>query len=437
MSDNEIILDSPTDKVLAEFPPSEENELKDPTTDAPELQEDPMAPNLNPEEIEVADPELAEEVQDERVEEIKGKEAEAEAEEEEANEIEEYEIQEDPAEVDPELEARTLKSHQITLQELKEEIGRLNRQLDQRSKEPCKEATEEEVFKLKCLCKYSKQEVSDLNAKLEEIRVNTEKTMKNIETLGANSFSEEVSLETIEDLNRKIKALEEEYADLCKSSNEISITDLDKILVPEPNPKLVNEFFVNVQKRLGSLEAENLALSNTLKKSNQETLKLKEKCDKAAARYKSNDELKNKLKTLETYYTKYCKIEIGLQNDLQKAEEDFAIHHQSPENKFDAETAQKMLSEIEALVKTDTDEIQRLEFEKQEKEHMLKAARAYGIQRSKTSNKLRADMELLGLVLIEKEQGVLKIKKEIEELKWKQVQAEIEIKELNDKKIQL
>ena len=425
MSDTEKMLGSPNDEVLAESPPRKMSEPNEPTSDVPEAREDPNPFKLSPEEAEAADPEFAEEIQYENAEEAK---------DEEANEIEEYEIS---AEVDPEEEARTLKSHQITLQELKEEIGRLNRQLDQRSKVPCKEATEEEVFKLKCLCKYSKQEVSELNAKLEEIKINTEKTMKSIETLGANSFDEDVSLETIEDLNKKIKNLEEEYAELCKSSNEINIADLDKILVPEPNPKLVNEFYVNVQKRLGNLEAENLALSNTLKKSNQETLKLKEKCDKAAARYRSNDELKNRLRTMETDYAKYCRIEIGLENDLQKAEEEFSIHHNCPENKFDAETAQKMLSEIEALVSSDNDEVQRLEFEKQEKEHMLRAARAYGIQRSKTSNKLRADMELLGLVLIEKEQAIMKIKKEIDELKWKQVKAEVEIKELNDKKIQL
>ena len=65
---------------------------------------------------------------------------------------------------------------------------------------------------------------------------------------------------------------------------------------------------------------------------------------------------------------------------------------------------------------------------------MLRAARAYGLQRSKTSNKLRSDMELLGLVLVEKDQNISKLKREINELKMKHAQAEAEIKEINDKK---
>lgn len=338
-------------------------------------------------------------------------------------------------EIEQETEEKSLKEYQNTLQELKEEIGRLNRQLDHRSKAFSADVTEEEVFKIKCLCKYSKQEVADLNVKLEEIQNEIEKAEAKNEALKANSFDDVTSGEMISKLEKKVKDLETEYEELCRPSSEINIADLDKILAPDANLKLVNEFFVNVQKRVGSLDVENTNLSATLKKYNQENMKLREKCDNAASRYKSNDKLKAKLKELENSFVMYTEIEKRLINDVNKAEEEFSIHHHSPENKFDLPTVQKMYSEIEDLVKKDKDEIEKLEFDLQEKKNMLRAARAYGIQRSKTSNKLRSDMELLGLVLIEKDQNISKLRKEIDEIKWKNTQVDLEIKDLNDKKI--
>jgi hypothetical protein len=335
--------------------------------------------------------------------------------------------------IDEDAEPNDLKYYQETLQDFKEEIARLNKLIEYKSKDNPLNPTEEEVFKLKAMCKYSKQEIKDLNAKLEEINKLTEKTSENIENLKSSSFDETTSNEKIETLTRKVKELEEEYSELIKTNNEINITDLDKILSPEANLKLVNEFFVNFQKRLGVLDSENANLALTLKKYNQETLKLKEKCDKASSRYKSNDELKNKLKELEDNYYKCSVIEERLTDELKQAEEELSIHSTSPENKLDVPSAQKMLADIEILAKKDKEEIEKLEFQLQEKKNILRAAKAYGIQRSKTSNKLRSDMELLGLVLIEKDQMISKLKKEIEEIQWKHVQTEIEIKELTKK----
>ncbi|OMJ79420.1 hypothetical protein SteCoe_20575 [Stentor coeruleus] len=337
---------------------------------------------------------------------------------------------------DPEVQANTIKQYQQTLQDLKEEISRLTKKLDQKSKEARSEPSEEELFKLKCMCKYAKQEVNELKCKLEDMQQTVSRTEENVDNLRNNSLDHESSIEKIEDLNKKLKDLEEEYQELAKSSNEINIADLDKILVPEANLKLVNEFFVNVQKRLGQLETENSTLSATLKKNTLETNKLKEKCDKASSRYRSNDELKNKLRELEENYMKYTMIEEKLNQDLKVAEEEFAIHHHRPENKHDTSSAQKMLDDLEAMAIKDKDDIEQLEFQLQEKRNLLRAARAYGLQRSKTSNKLRSDMELLGLVLVEKDQLISKLRKEIDEIKLKQMQVDLEIKNLNEKKKQ-
>jgi chromosome segregation ATPase len=337
-------------------------------------------------------------------------------------------------EEDPETQAATIKQYQQTLQELKEEIARLNKKLDSKNKEPKVQHSEEELFKLQCMCKYAKEEVRTLTSKLENLQKLTEANSENLEQLKSNSYDDETSNEKIADLSNKIRVLEEEYLELSKSSNEINIADLDKILSPEANPKLINEFFVNVQKRLSSLESENASLSSTLKKTTLETNKLKEKCDNASSRYKSNDELKNKLKDLEDTFVKYSVAEAKLTEDLRKAEEEFALHHHRPENKHDQASAQKLLDDLQTGVKNDKDEIEKLEFMLQEKKNLLRAARAYGLQRSKTSNKLRNDMEVLGLLLIEKDQNISKLRKEIDELKLKQLQVDLEIKELNEKK---
>lgn len=331
-------------------------------------------------------------------------------------------------------QAATIKQYQQTLQELKEEIAKLNKKLDQKNREAKVQHSDEEIFKLQCMCKYAKEEVKSLTEKLESLQKMTESNQENLDVMKANSYDEEGSNEKIVELNLKIKELEAEYAEIGKSTNEINIADLDRVLQPDANMKLVNEFFVNVQKRLTSLDQENASLSSTLKKNNLETSKLKEKCDNASTRYKSNDELKNKLKELEDTFVKYSVAEAKIAEDLKKAEEEFALHHHRPENKHDEESAKKMLNDLEKGVKDDKEEIEKLEFMLQEKKNMLRAARAYGLQRSKTSNKLRNDMEVLGLVLIEKDQNISKLRKEIDEIKLKQLQVDLEIKELNEKK---
>jgi ATPase involved in DNA repair len=284
------------------------------------------------------------------------------------------------------------------------------------------------------MCKYSKQEIKELTQKLEEIQKTSEKTAENVEKLKNSSFDDNSSNEILENLTGKLAELEEEYAELTKSSNEINFPDLDKILAPDASLKLINEFYVNVQKRLGFLDLENGNLAATLKKYSSEALKLREKCEKAAHRYKSNDELKNKLRDLEESFAKYVLLEEKLALELKQAEEEYRLHSGSLENKLDLPAAQKMLEEIEILAKKDQEDVEKLEFQLQEKRNMLRAARAYGLQRSKTSNKLRSDMELLGLVLVEKDQNISKLKREINELKMKHAQAEAEIKEINDKK---
>ncbi|OMJ71389.1 hypothetical protein SteCoe_30399 [Stentor coeruleus] len=334
---------------------------------------------------------------------------------------------------DPEAQNNTIKQYQRTLQELKEEISRLTKKLHQKSNQSNSKPNEEETFKLKFICKSAKQEVKDLTTNLETLKITTSKTEQNLENLKSNSLNQEASTQKIADLSASLNLIESEHTELRKSNNEISIADLDKILSPEANQKQVNEFFVNVQKRLTNLESDNSNLSSTLKKNILETNKLKEKCEKASSRYKSNDELKSKLNELENTYMKYCIIEEKINHDIKSAEEEYDIHFNRPENKHDTSSAQKMLDDLEIMSNKDKDDIEQLEFQLQEKRNMLRAARAYGLQRSKTSSKLRSDMELLGYVLVEKDQLISRLKKNIDEIKLKQMQIDLEIKNLSEK----
>lgn len=334
---------------------------------------------------------------------------------------------------DPDAQNNTIKQYQRTLQELKEEISRLTKKLNQKSKQSLSKPNEEETFKLKFICKSSKQEVKELSANLETLKISISRTEQNLENLKSNSLDQDSSTQKIADLSTTLKTLESEHIELSKSNNEISIASLDKILSPESNQKLINEFFVNVQKRLTNIELDNSNLSTIYKKNFLETNKLKEKCEKASSRYRSNDELKSKLQELEDTYIKYCMIEENLNQNIKSAEEEYAIHFHRPENKHDTSSAQKMLDDLEMMANKDKDDIEQLEFLLQEKRNMLRAARAYGLQRSKTSSKLRSDMELLGYVLVEKDQTISRLRKNIDEIKLKQMQVDLEIKNCSEK----
>ena len=325
-----------------------------------------------------------------------------------------------------------LKNYQNTLQELKEEISKLNKQIDYKERQAPPNPSEKDLFKIQCLCKYAKAEVKSLASKAEELSLLNQQKSENLEVLKAES-SKNVSSEKVNNLKEKLKQLEKEYDELTKT-NEINIADFDKIISPDANQKLVNEFNVNLQKRIGYLDIENTKLTSAVKKSNNELLKLKEKVDNADHRHKLNEDLKNKLKNSEDTLKKYEITEEKLRENLKQAYEEYSIYSSRPENQHDADSARNILKDMRDQVYKEEVELENLEFVLQEKKNMLRAAQVYGLQRSKTSNKLRTDMELLGLVLVEKEKEISRLKKEIDEFRIKTNQTQIDIKELLDKK---
>ncbi|OMJ85827.1 hypothetical protein SteCoe_12737 [Stentor coeruleus] len=345
---------------------------------------------------------------------------------------------EENAEIEGEVEAeedesRILKMYQNTLQELKENISKLNRQLEMKSKQTRPDPTEEELFKLQTLCRLTKIEAKNLRTVGEGLAESNQNLADNLENLKQESASKVVSSEKIESLKSKLSSLEKEYAELSKP-NEINIQNLEKFLSPDTPLKFINEFYVNVQKRIDQLETENTSLTASNKKSSIELAKLKEKLENSTLRHKQNEEIKAKLKALEDTYQNYISTEARICDAMKEASEEYLFYSAKPENQHDADSAQNILKDMRNQVIKEENEIENLEFVLQEKRNLLRAAQVYGLQRSKTSTKLRTDMELLGLVLVEKEQAISRLRKEIDEFRIKYNQVQIDIKEVIEKK---
>lgn len=330
-------------------------------------------------------------------------------------------------------ETNILKKYQSTLQDLKEEISRLNKQIDLKQKLTKPDPSEESLYKIRAVCKLTKAEAKQLRTTAENLAEANAQLSENIETLKDQSASKPISSQKLETLQNKLKALEKEYNDLNKS-HELTIKDLEKALNPDTPQKFLNEFYVNLQRKIDSLDAENSSLTTILKKSSVELSKLKEKLENSTLRKKANDEIKNRLKGLEDTYENYLVTESRLKVGIKESLDEYSFYSDKPENQHDTESARNILRDMREQVSKLEAEEENLEFVLQEKKNLFRAAQVYGLQRSKTSNKLRSDMELLGMVLVEKEQAVSRLRKEIEELNIKTHKVQIDIRELQEKK---
>lgn len=346
-------------------------------------------------------------------------------------EVDEAVIEESPSK-EP-AETNILKKYQTTLQDLKEEISRLNKQIDLKQKLAKPDPSEESLFKIRTVCKLTKTEAKQLRAAAENLAEENAQLSESIENFKDQSALKQVSSQKLETLEKKLKALEKEYNDLSKS-NELSVKDLEKVLNPETPKKFLNEFYVNLQRKVDSLDTENSSITAILKKSTIELAKLKEKLENSTLRKKANDEIKNKLKTLEETYENYLVTEGRLKVGIKESLDEYSFYSDKPENQHDAESAKNILKEMRDHVLSLEAEEEDLEFVLQEKRNLLRAAQVYGLQRSKTSNKLRSDMELLGMVLVEKEQAISRLRKEIEEINIKTHKVQIDIREIQEKK---
>lgn len=330
-------------------------------------------------------------------------------------------------------ETNILKKYQSTLQDLKEEISRLNKQIDLKQKLIKPDPSEESLHKIRTVCKLTKIEAKELRTTAENLAEANAQLSENIESLKDQSASKPISSQKLETLQNKLKALEKEYNDLNKS-HELTVKDLEKALNPDTPQKFLNEFYVNLQKKIDSLDSENSSLSTILKKSSVELSKLKEKLENSTLRKKANDEIKNKLKALEDTYENYLVTESRLRVGIKESLDEYSFYSDKQENQHDADSAKNILRDMREQVSKLEAEEENFEFVLQEKRNLFRAAQVYGLQRSKTSNKLRSDMELLGMVLVEKEQAVSRLRKEIDELNIKTHKVQIDIRELQEKK---
>ena len=325
-----------------------------------------------------------------------------------------------------------LKRYQSTLQDLKEEISRLNKQIDHKARQALPQVTEEDLFKMQALCKYTKIEAKALQAKAEELAQTNQDALENVDALKEESEKGD-SNEKSTALREKLENLEREYRELSKP-NEINIADLDKVLGPEPNPKFVNEFYVNVQKRTGLLDAENTKLAADIKKCTSDLNKLKENLENSLPRHRQMEDMKARIREFESSYKNYENTEAKLRQHIKQAKEEFSLYSSQPENQHDAESAKNILKEMRNQVEIEETECENLGYVLQDKKNLLRAAQVYGLQRSKTSTKLRTDMELLGSVLVDKEQKGSKLRRAIDEYKIKIAQVQIEIRDIANKK---
>jgi hypothetical protein len=140
-------------------------------------------------------------------------------------------------------EALLIKHYQGILQELKEEISKLNRQIDQKTRQKKPEPSEEELFKLQALVRLSKAEAKELRNRAQKLAEDNCQLIEKIESFKNETEAKEISNEKIENLEKKKVELENEYLDLSKP-DEINFENLEKVIVPDANMKIVNEFYV-------------------------------------------------------------------------------------------------------------------------------------------------------------------------------------------------
>jgi chromosome segregation ATPase len=136
-------------------------------------------------------------------------------------------------------------------------------------------------------------------------------------------------------------------------------------------------------------------------------------------RYKNNDELKEKIKNLENVAEKYTLIEANLKKEIKEAEEKLEAEANRVENKMDLKVAQKMVNDVLQDLQDEKAKFSSLEKTLQDKKKYLNEIKTYGTQTSRTTNKLRSELELIQSVLKEKQDYLQRLDIEIEEFESK------------------
>ncbi|OMJ89710.1 hypothetical protein SteCoe_8075 [Stentor coeruleus] len=268
---------------------------------------------------------------------------------------------------------------------------------------------EEDPEKLQVLYDLCQEDISELNSELEHLKSENEKVVDQCEDIRRNIGYKESSTE----IQQKIRELEEENKDLIKNHDNSLI--IDKLLSSDSDKKVLNETFVVLQKKLSHLETLNSSLQKKLKKSESDIKTLKKKSESALSRCKTNDDLKEKIKNLETVAEKYSIIEASLQKEIKEAEEKLQSEKSRPENQIDVRTAQKLVNEVLDTLQQEKTKYNSLEQELKEKKEYLHEIRTYGTQSNRITVKLRNELSLVQLLLKEKQDYLAKLEKDIED----------------------
>ena len=298
-------------------------------------------------------------------------------------------------------------NYQATIQKIKDEIVQTTNELKNQE-------NNEEIEKMQITYDLCQQDIAELNEELERLKqenlVITAENEKLSQNLGYKEGDQEI--------RKNIKEIEEENRLLLKTFD--SSFSVERMLISgESDQKTLNETFVVLQKKLNKLDIINAELEKKIKKSEADTKNLKKKCENAMGRYKSHDELKEKIKNLEAGIEKYNFIEASLKKEIEEADKLLMVEKARPEYQIDAKTAQKLVSEALDALNQEKNKYNQLENELKEKKMMLHDIRTYGIQPNKITVKLRNELNLVNIVLKEKQEHLEKLEQEIEEYELK------------------
>mmetsp|Transcript_22935 Transcript_22935/g.22663 ORF Transcript_22935/g.22663 Transcript_22935/m.22663 type:complete len:341 (+) Transcript_22935:18-1040(+) len=332
--------------------------------------------------------------------------------------------------MDPDEEI--LKEYQQEIRNMKDEIIQLNRQIAQ-AENAEKELDEnnpqsedrDEILKKQSLLRHCQEEIEELTEQLNKLRETNIELAESCEELNNRIDPLPISDGQLEELREQIASLEKENEDLRRQNSEIESSGLREW--ENLSPHASNEFFVNLQKKLSTLEQENTSLSAKYKKAEAETKRLKENCEKAAHRFKNNEDTRTKLHLLEESLERCVQTENDLKEEIDDVERQIMQKSASTEGQ-DIRSLQHMIRDLNEKISQEKAQCTRLEKQLQDKQQELRTVKITANQPvSKTSTKLSNDLELLGKVLADKMKSVREKDKEIAELTLKYEEAKMQL----------
>ena len=300
------------------------------------------------------------------------------------------------------MEDDIIKEYQHKIQEIKDEIAKTNNELKLQN-------SDQEFERLKIIHDLCEEDISNLNSELKQLKDKNNALSEEISTLKKkNSYKE-----TESEVKLRIKNLEQDNKEIIKPYE--SSFSIERMISNETDRKTLNETFVLLQKKLGTIEVSNAELTKKIKKSEIEVKNLRKKCESASGRCKSNEELKEKIKSLETALEKSNQIEISLKNELKEAENCLLSEKTRPENMVDTRAAEKLVNYALESLQQEKNRLAELQAKLKEKKKDLDEISTFGVQSNKITVKLNEELSLVELVLKEKKAYSEKLDKDIQE----------------------